>query len=179
MKRKLESPGRICLYATGISLLLVLATLRLAAQCPIWVHSPEHRISAVQIDIGTLEAAARLYRLDHGHYPTSIDVLIEKEYFERLHSKDPWGNRYVVTTGPGVPIVYSPGPNGIAEGGAGDDVTIEDRDYDCPDFYRCQTACEHIRDILLWSSFCAVAITIVLLIWWLCHLCRRAIFGKR
>lgn len=82
----------------------------------------------------SLHQALDLYKAKHGVYPTadqSLTALIDQPdslgYLTGPHALiDPWGARYVYRSldpqrGGGLQV-YSRGPNGIDEGGRGDDI---------------------------------------------------------
>jgi general secretion pathway protein G len=91
------------------------------------------RAVAARQDIATLTHALKLYRLDHGRYPTSqegLKVLVgtdpkrQQTYLERLPN-DPWGNPYQYLN-PGVHgeiDVFSLGSDGLP-GGEGNHADI-------------------------------------------------------
>lgn len=84
------------------------------------------QIAAAEADINNIGMALRLYELDNGTYPPSLQALISKPgnapnwrgpYLEKGLPKDPWGNEYVYTF-PGTrnPHGYdlkSYGPDGV------------------------------------------------------------------
>jgi general secretion pathway protein G len=95
-----------------------------------------------KIQIGSIETALKLYRLDNGYYPTTeqgLEALVEAPTVGRLPKawreggylekgkvpKDPWGNEYVYLS-PGVQGDYdlsSYGPDG-EPGGEGEDEDV-------------------------------------------------------
>ena len=100
----------------------------------------EARITAAKQDIGTINQALKLYRLDVGRYPTTeqgIKALVEKPTAEPVPQnwkaggyldslpKDPWGNPYQYAN-PGTKgeiDVFSFGADGKA-GGTGSDADL-------------------------------------------------------
>ena len=86
-------------------------------------------------ELKTLRQALDLYKAQHGAYPTtdqSLTVLIDRPgsrgYLAGPHALlDPWGAGFIYRS-PGMQHsvdgfqLYSRGPNGIDEGGGGDDI---------------------------------------------------------
>src|ERR1700748_3767843 len=121
---------------TLIEIMVVIAILGILAALivpKIMSRPDEARRVAAKQDIGTVMQAMKLYRLDHGRYPTQeqgLRALIEKPstdpvpnnwkdggYLERLPN-DPWGNAYQYLN-PGVHgeiDVFSYGADGKAGG---------------------------------------------------------------
>lgn len=101
----------------------------------------EARVTAAQADIGTIEQALEMYKLDNFRYPTTdqgLQALIEKPtsspepkkwrpdgYIKKSLPTDPWGNQYQYLS-PGVAgsfDLYSFGADG-QEGGEAYDSDI-------------------------------------------------------
>ena len=84
-------------------------------------------------DQDAIRAALDLYRIRNQRYPTSaegLDALVPQ--FAKRISKDPWGNRYVYrTTEERSFVLYSAGADAHDENGAGDDVTTQEKKYEC------------------------------------------------
>jgi general secretion pathway protein G len=87
-------------------------------------------------DIGFIRQVLERYKKDHGRYPTaeeSLNALVDPSpagrYFISKHAIiDPWGHAYIYKPSnwrqDEAVVVYSRGPNGIDEGGAGDDTAV-------------------------------------------------------
>lgn len=118
----------ILLVVVIIGILAALAAPRLGGRVK------EARINSAKADVQAIGTALRLYELDNGDYPSSIQSLISKPggaknwrgpYLEKnTIPKDPWGNDYVYAF-PGQNNSHSydlksNGPDGVA---SGDDVT--------------------------------------------------------
>ena len=85
-------------------------------------------------DLRIIHQVLERFRQDHGRYPAqseSLDVLVDSspggQYLVSRHAiTDPWGNAFVYRApDPSQkipPVIYSRGPNGIDEGGHGDDI---------------------------------------------------------
>lgn len=99
----------------------------------------EARVTKARADLQAVETALAMYRLDTARYPSSAQGLAalvrrpddgsvrnwrEGGYLPRL-PRDPWGNeyryRYPGTRGLAYDL-YSLGPDGLEDGGAGDDI---------------------------------------------------------
>lgn len=89
--------------------------------------SPTER---VQADLQQLSAAMTVYKISQGAYPKELADLVKPlpDYEEGCLGKpelplDPWGNGYRFRLNEKKkPFLWSAGPNGLDEGGAGDDV---------------------------------------------------------
>lgn len=69
-------------------------------------HWEKAKRTKAAADIASMKAALRLYKLDHGRYPTTAEGLQvlaevpaggEESYVERVQN-DPWGNAYVYSS---------------------------------------------------------------------------------
>jgi len=128
---------------TLIELMVVIAILGvlLALVAPNIIGRPDQaRILRAQSDVGQIQTAMDLYRLDNGFYPSQqqgIESLVTRPTsppeprawtaggYLRSMPVDPWGNEYVYRN-PGQHVdidIFSYGANGI-EGGEGDDAEI-------------------------------------------------------
>jgi general secretion pathway protein G len=120
----------------GIVLVGAIALVFRFATKPL-VYSNELKARA---DIGSIFfTALEAFKRDQGRYPTreeSLDVLVDPSprgrYLISHHAiTDPWGHTYVYR--PPDPhqqqglVLYSIGPNGIDEGGKGDDIVPRDQ----------------------------------------------------
>lgn len=87
-----------------------------------------------RVRLGTVRQALELYKKDHGAYPTeqqSLAVLCDQPSQRgylvcKKGVNDPWLHPYVYKAPSPQNLsyqVYSSGPNGIDEGGGGDDIT--------------------------------------------------------
>ena len=89
--------------------------------------SPEER---VQADLQQLSAAMTVYKISQGGYPAALSDLVKPlpDYEEGCLGRadlplDPWGNGYNFRLNEKKkPFLWSAGPNGVDEGGAGDDI---------------------------------------------------------
>lgn len=89
--------------------------------------SPEER---VQADLQQLSAAMTVYKISQGGYPTALADLVKPlpDYEEGCLGRpdlplDPWGSGYFFRLNEKKkPFLWSAGPNGVDEGGAGDDI---------------------------------------------------------
>lgn len=90
-------------------------------------------LQVVQNDLQELKASMTVYKIGAGAYPESLEDLVQplEEFPEGAYSPgvlpvDPWGNGYHYTlaekNGRLRPKIWSAGPNGIDEDGAGDDI---------------------------------------------------------
>lgn len=90
------------------------------------------RVSATKADINNVGMALRLYEVDNGEYPSSLQGLVTKPgnvnnwrgpYLEKGVPRDPWGNNYTYANpGQHNPHMYdlsSSGPDGV---GSEDDI---------------------------------------------------------
>jgi len=119
-------------FLTGLAIVLIHASLTRAVDLKI--------TSAFQ-ELQILRQALLLYRQKTGEWPSpaqGLGVLSRPLAGERslLASipRDPWGSEYRYVgagNGPGEPLVYSTGANGLDERGAGDDVTTPAKHYAC------------------------------------------------
>jgi len=99
---------------------------------PVSPHKTEDPTQIARRDLRDLKAGIGVYRLEHGSYPPSLEVLLEKtpEYPDGLLldraevPADPWGNAYVyeVLEKGAAYRLRSVGKNGKDESGEGDDV---------------------------------------------------------
>ncbi|MEL7311982.1 MAG: type II secretion system major pseudopilin GspG [Pseudomonadota bacterium] len=122
-----------------IVVVVIIGILAAAVGPKIFGNVYKAQVTRVKSDIGNIEAALNLYRLDNFVYPTSeqgIRALIEQPndpnltnyntegYLDQM-PKDPWGREYVYLT-PGQRgdyDVYSLGRDG-QQGGEGEDADI-------------------------------------------------------
>ena len=76
------------------------------------------REKKAQTDVTTIADAVRMYRVNHGRFPDSLEALAEKDEKGRSEieslSKDPWDHDYILRTGdrPNEFEVLSMGPDG-------------------------------------------------------------------
>ncbi len=124
--------------------------------CPWRIGGPESEVWESISEIQSLRLGVQLFRLDRNRYPDTVD-----EYLEAYPPASPnaitdnYGKRYhlrLVDSDLGV-IVYSAGPNGIDEGGYGDDIVGTgdevEKVYRCPEFFPCPTVCENVSHIVM------------------------------
>jgi general secretion pathway protein G len=84
------------------------------------------QIAAAEADVNNIGMALRLYEVDNGTYPSSLQALINKPgnapnwrgpYLEKGLPKDPWGNDYIYqspgTRNPHSYDLKSYGPDGV------------------------------------------------------------------
>lgn len=100
-------------------------------------RSEQARLSAVKADVqASIPLALDLFDTDTGRYPTTDEGLSALRVnpgsldkwngpYVKKESRDPWGNPYVYIF-PGTHNtdydLYSKGPNGVDDGGSGDDI---------------------------------------------------------
>ncbi len=78
-------------------------------------------ISRAQADIQSIGLALRMYELDNGEYPSSLDALVSNPgarnwngpYLEGGLPTDPWGNAYLYTRTENSYSLRSLGPDGV------------------------------------------------------------------
>ncbi|MGQ0552338.1 MAG: type II secretion system protein GspG [Planctomycetota bacterium] len=82
-------------------------------------------------DLGSIRAAMSVYKADQGSYPSTTEDLVKPLLpnfpkgclSQQEVPTDPWGNAYRYRLGDnGKPVLWSLGPNGMDEGGGGDDI---------------------------------------------------------
>jgi general secretion pathway protein G len=122
---------------TLIELLIVMAILAMLAALvapALFGNLDKGKMSAASTQISTFETALDSYRLDVGHYPDSLQALVENEddedgwegpYLSRADEVplDPWDNEYVYSRDGTRYSLISYGADG-AEGGEGTDSDI-------------------------------------------------------
>jgi hypothetical protein len=87
----------------------------------------------VQRDLADIRAGMTVYKLSEDRYPSSIADLVQPvpDYPDGFLGRseapvDPWGNGYLYRLNErGKPFLWSAGPNGIDDGGQGDDLVIK------------------------------------------------------
>jgi len=94
--------------------------------------------SKARQDLLVLSQVLERFRADHGRYPTQKEALYALvdpspggRYFPSRHGiTDPWGHIFIYQPSDpqqkSGPMFYSSGPNGIDEGGSGDDIVLRD-----------------------------------------------------
>jgi general secretion pathway protein G len=118
---------------TLIEIMVVVAILGMIASVvgvAVMGRFAEARRQTSSLDIKGFEDGLRLYKIKHGHYPTSSEglaVLYSELLLEGQAKKDPWGNEYVYIS-PGNKHaesydIISYGADG-KPGGDGDDADI-------------------------------------------------------
>lgn len=82
-------------------------------------------------DLNNLKSGITVYKLQNGHVPATLDeLLLPTDTFptgylsETSLPIDPWGNAYFYTGSDKAYKIWSAGPNGADEGGAGDDIAV-------------------------------------------------------
>ena len=114
--------------------IVILGILAMAVAPKLIGRTDDAKITRAKIDIGSLETALELYRLDNGKYPTTeqgLQALVEAPatdplpkkwrkggYLKKGIPKDPWGNEYIYLS-PGSRgdfDISSYGADGIAGG---------------------------------------------------------------
>ncbi|MBM3984365.1 MAG: hypothetical protein FJ296_01535 [Planctomycetes bacterium] len=112
---------------TALAASLVVLTTGRVAEAAAPEVSPDER---VQADLRQLSAAMTVYKISQGGYPTDLGQLVMPlpDYEEGCLGRpelprDPWGNGYLFRLNERKrPFLWSAGPNGADEGGAGDDI---------------------------------------------------------
>jgi type II secretion system protein G len=97
--------------------------------------SDDRLIVFTHVQVGDLRTAIEEFNLDNGRYPTTAEGLNELVYdtshLPAWHQylphvpRDPWGNAYIYRCpgkGDHAFDVYSCGPSGVDQGGAGDNI---------------------------------------------------------
>lgn len=122
---------------TLIELLIVMAIIGMLAAIvgpALWGNLDKGKVSAASSQISMLESALDSYRLDVGHYPESLQALVENEddedgwdgpYLNRADEVplDPWDNDFVYNRDGRSFSLISYGADGV-EGGEGVDTDI-------------------------------------------------------
>jgi general secretion pathway protein G len=122
---------------TLIELLIVMAIIGMLAAIvgpALWGNLDKGKVSAASSQISMLESALDSYRLDIGHYPESLQALVENEddeggwdgpYLNRADEVplDPWDNAFVYSRDGRSFSLISYGADGV-EGGEGVDTDI-------------------------------------------------------
>jgi type II secretory pathway pseudopilin PulG len=124
------------LWGLGLTVLsMALAAFILPRFAPPTLYTNE---SKARQDLRGLSQVLEQFRADHGRYPTreeALYVLVDPSpggrYFPSSHGiTDPWGHIFIYRPPDpqqkGGPTFYSSGPNGIDEGGSGDDIVLRD-----------------------------------------------------
>lgn len=118
-----------------------------------------NQLRTAQADLRILHKLVLLHRQTHKALPKS---LIELGGTRVL--LDPWGQPYAferVAAGDGF-MVYSIGRDGTAQAGAGDDVVIGDKNYDCKAYnLTCSPSPSYIAKALCVVSILAVAVALL------------------
>ena len=107
----------------------------------IWIGATSGETKTMQArqDLPSIYGMLEQFRKDHGRYPMaeeSLEVLIDpapggKYFVAHRAVVDPWGHSYIYRPpggNVGAPAVYSAGPNGVDDGGHGDDVVMSTMD---------------------------------------------------
>jgi len=96
-------------------------------------NSGHLKITKTFSDLDAIRTGVGRFRDQYQRYPSTAEGLavLAPGFFVRV-SNDPWGNPYVYRSSAAEHfVVYSTGVDGIDEGGAGDDVTTSDKEYEC------------------------------------------------
>ena len=96
-------------------------------------------ITKTQFDLRSIDTALTIYKAKHGHLPSEgegLGVLTGPGEPLAHVAGDPWLNAYQYrhASGTDTYLIYSLGRNHIDEGGAGDDIIIGDKYYQCVDY---------------------------------------------
>jgi general secretion pathway protein G len=100
----------------------------------LWFGSKElvnSKTTAAHQRLRVVRQALEHYKADHGRYPGTeegLSVLIDaspvgRYLVGRAALDDPWGHQYVYRNTQDPLVLYSVGPNGVDEGGKGDDIS--------------------------------------------------------
>ena len=85
-------------------------------------------------DLPLLASVIDEYHGENGRYPESLSDLLglkDRKIYVRNVPKDPWGSSYVYRRVSDEYELYSVGQNGIDESQRGDDVILDDKEYEC------------------------------------------------
>ncbi|MCO5166082.1 MAG: hypothetical protein M9894_06905 [Planctomycetes bacterium] len=74
-------------------------------------------VRRAQSDLRWLADAAALFRIVRGHWPESIDELVDAGLLKEAPGPDPWGNAYLLVRRPVGVEFLSRGPDGALGGG--------------------------------------------------------------
>jgi general secretion pathway protein G len=86
---------------------------------------------AARQQLSAIDQALQLYKADHGQYPKSeegLAAMVDPSHkgrgylADRAVLIDPWGHVYVYRRTDDTYSLYSRGPNGVDDGGKGDDI---------------------------------------------------------
>jgi general secretion pathway protein G len=132
-RTQVKSAARARRGMTLIEIMVVVAILGMIASVvgvAVMGRFAEARRQTSALDIKGFEDGLRLFKIKHGHYPTSSEglaVLYSESLLEGQPKKDPWGNDYVYIS-PGNKHtdsydIISYGADG-KPGGDGDDADI-------------------------------------------------------
>lgn len=127
-----------------------------------------YRLQEVLTNVANLSQAVEIYRQDSGDIPTDaqgLAVLVSSSppVIDRL-PRDPWGTLYIyrrTASRPGFEI-HSAGRDRRDEGGAGDDITSDDKAYRCEDYQvNCGLTSEALWLLVFTAAFLASLGTLV------------------
>lgn len=81
----------------------------------------------VELDLKVIRAAARTYYLKHGTFPAGLVILATDGYLDELPKDkfEPNLDYSFDASDPNLFKIWSRGPNGIDDGGAGDDLILK------------------------------------------------------
>lgn len=115
-----------------VELMLVVAILGILASVVVLNLGKQHHtamVGAAKADMSGLKQAIVQYKVDHGVYPTDLNVLYEgpDPYLDNPPPLDPWGFEYELQVVDGRIVILSYGADG-APGGEGDEADLDSRE---------------------------------------------------
>ena len=128
--RIIESAARAGFTLIEVLLVVVIIGILVGVALPrLGGRVRQAQVAAAEADISNIGMALRLYEVDNGTYPNSLQGLITSPggaknwrgpYLEKGMPKDPWGNDYIYASpgsrNPHSYDLHSLGPDGVESG---------------------------------------------------------------